>query len=248
MGKIYFMSDSHLGIPDWKSSLIREKMLVRWLDMVAKDASEIYLLGDIFDFWFEYQTVVPKGFVRLLGKLAEISDSGIAVHYFTGNHDMWAFDYFESELGLHVHRHPIEVQSQGKLLYIAHGDGLGPGDIGYKIMKRIFSSKISQKLFSYIHPGIGTGLALFFSKRSRLANGDRDSYFRGEDKESLIAFSKEILKLKNIDYFIFGHRHYPILMEISPGVVFVNTGDWITHFSYAVLDHGVLSLRYFDKA
>ncbi len=248
MEKIYFVSDSHLGVPDREHSLLREKMLVRWLDMAARDASEIYLLGDIFDFWFEYRTVIPKGFVRLLGKLAEIVDKGIVVHYFTGNHDMWAFDYFENEIGLTIHRKPIEAYHQDKRLHIAHGDGLGPGDHGYKLMKRVFSNKIAQKLFSFLHPGFGTGLAMFLSKKSRLANGDRDSYFRGEDKESLIIYSKEIMTLKKFDFFIFGHRHYPISMEISPGVLFVNTGDWITHFSYAVLENGRLSLRYFEQS
>ncbi len=247
MQKIYFVSDSHLGVPDRERSLAREIMLVRWLDMAARDASEIYLLGDIFDFWFEYSTVVPKGYVRLLGKLAEIADSGIMVHYFTGNHDMWAFDYFEKELGLKMHRHPIEVTHHEKVLYIAHGDGLGPGDFGYKCMKKIFSNRICQKLFSLIHPGLGTGLALYLSRRSRVANGNKDSYFRGEDKESLITHSKKILMSRNVDCFIFGHRHYPLSMEIAPGVLFVNTGDWVTHFSYAVLDQGVLSLQYFDN-
>ncbi len=248
MEKIYFVSDSHLGVPDRERSLARERMLVRWLDMAARDASEIYLLGDIFDFWFEYSTVVPKGYVRLLGKLAEIADRGIKVHYFTGNHDMWAFNYFNTEMGLIMHRHPIEANHHGKVLYIAHGDGLGPGDMGYKWLKKIFSNRICQKLFSFIHPGFGTGLALYFSRRSRLSNGDKDRYFRGEDKESLITYSKEMLKSGHVDYFIFGHRHYPISMEIVPGVVFVNTGDWLTNFSYAVLDQGVLSLQYFKDS
>jgi UDP-2,3-diacylglucosamine hydrolase len=246
MGKIYFISDSHLGVPDRESSLKREKLLVRWLEEVAPDAGEIFLLGDIFDFWFEYRTVVPKGFVRLLGKLAELSDRGIKLHFFTGNHDLWAFDYLEREIGLEIHRQPIERMVDGKRLYIGHGDGLGPGDRGYKLLKAIFSCRLCQRLFSFIHPGTGTRLAMFLSRRSRVANGKTDEHYLGDDRESLVGYCREVLKDRSVDYFVFGHRHLPLDMEVAPGCRYINTGDWVTHFSYALFENGKLELKYFS--
>lgn len=241
--KIYIVSDSHLGVPSHASSLEREKLLVSWLDKVSKDAEEIYLLGDIFDFWFEYSTVVPKGYVRLLGKLAEISDRGIPIHYFTGNHDMWAFDYFQKEMGVIMHRSPIEKTYNGQTFFIAHGDGLGPGDHGYKMLKKIFSNRICQKLFSWLHPGIGTGIALYFSRKSRLANGQSDEIFMGEDKERLIAFCRETLKHRHFDYFIFGHRHLPLDIQVAHNSRYINTGDWVSQYSYVEFDGLELKLK-----
>ncbi len=241
--RIYFVSDSHLGVPDRKSSLEREKLLVQWLEEVGKQATAIYLLGDIFDFWFEYRTVIPKGFVRLQGKLAELADKGIDIHFFTGNHDMWAFGYFQQEIGLTIHRKPLVTQWGGKVFYIGHGDGLGPGDQGYKWLKKVFSSPVCQRLFGFIHPGIGVSLATYFSRRSRAANADMDEVFLGEEKEWLFQFCREVLTSEKVDYFVFGHRHLPLDMEIQPGVRYVNTGDWVKHFSYAVFDGNTLSLQ-----
>lgn len=243
--KIYFVSDSHLGVPSYAKSLDREKLLVKWLDVVKADAAEIYLLGDIFDFWFEYSTVVPKGFVRLLGKLAELSDSGIALHFFTGNHDLWTFGYLEKELGLKVYNQPLEKVYNGKRFYIAHGDGLGPGDTGYKLMKRVFANKINQKLFSFLHPGFGTRLALYFSKKSRIANGVTDEVFRGEERERLIIFCKEKLMVAHFHYFILGHRHLALDFRLTPDSRYINTGDWVSQFSYAEFDGSELYLKYF---
>lgn len=243
---IYFVSDAHLGIPDRESSLYREKLLIKWLDKVKQDADEIYLLGDIFDFWFEYKTVVPKGYVRLLGKIAEITDAGIPVHYFTGNHDMWIFTYFERELGVLMHHQPQEREINGKLFFIAHGDGLGPADSGYKFLKKVFSSRISQKLFSWLHPGFGTSLALYFSKKSRLTNGAKDEVFMGEKNERLISFCKHMIKAKPYNYFIFGHRHLPLDIEIGRQARYINTGDWVKSFSYAVFNGEDLELKYFS--
>lgn len=244
-GKIYFVSDSHLGVPDPASSLIREKLLVRWLDTVAPNADEIFLLGDVFDFWFEYQTVVPKGFVRLLGKLAELADRGVKLHFFTGNHDLWAFDYLEKEVGLTVHRRPIERVFDGKRFYIGHGDGLGPGDTGYKVLKAIFTCRLCQRLFSFIHPGTGIRLASYLSRKSRAANGKTDEHFLGADKEFLVAYCRQVLEKKEVDYFVFGHRHLPLDMEVGPGSRYINTGDWVSHFSYAVFGEGKMQLKYF---
>jgi UDP-2,3-diacylglucosamine hydrolase len=243
--KIYFISDSHLGVPDYESSLKREKLMVKWLDEVKKDATEIYLLGDIFDFWFEYKTVVPKGYVRLLGKLAEISDAGIKLNYFTGNHDMWIYDYFEKELNATIYKEPIRRTYGNYKFYIGHGDGLGPDDHGYKFIKKVFSNRFNQWLFARLHPNSGIGLALYFSRRSRIANGDTDEVFLGEDKERLIVYAKEILKQEHFDFFIFGHRHLPLDLKITDNSRYLNIGDWVKSFSYIEFDGENLELKYF---
>ncbi len=245
--KTYFVSDSHLGVPDKASSLMREKLLVQWLDKVQSDAAAIYLLGDIFDFWFEYSTAVPKGFARLLGKIAEVSDRGIPVYFFTGNHDMWAFDYFEKELGVRVYHKPTDIEIGGKVFHIGHGDGLGPGDRGYKLLKAIFGCRLCQRMFAFLHPSLGIRLAVVLSKRSRAANEKQQDEFLDKDREWLVQYCKKYVEKRPVDYFIFGHRHLPIFTEIIPGVFYVNTGDWVNDFSYAVFDGKELKLAYFKQ-
>lgn len=244
--KIYFASDFHLGVPTFEKSLEREKKVIRWLDSIKEDAAELYLMGDVFDFWFEYKTVVPKGHVRLLGKLAELSDSGIKLHYFTGNHDMWTFDYLEKEINVTIYRSPIERNYSGKDFYIGHGDGLGPGDHGYKFIKKIFASKICQWLFARLHPNFGIGIANYFSRKSRIATGTTDEVFRGEEKEWLVIYSKEILAKKYFDYLIFGHRHLPLDITINNKSRYINLGDWIQYFTYGVFDGKDFELKKFD--
>lgn len=244
-GKIYFASDFHLGVPNYEKSLEREKAIVRWLEMAEKDAAEIYLVGDVFDFWFEYKTVVPRGFVRLLGKLADMTDKGLRIHFFTGNHDMWTFDYLEKEIGLIVHRAPIVVELHGKTCMIGHGDGLGPGDKGYKLLKKIFANPLCKWLFARLHPNFGTGLAMYLSRRSRIATGDYDEVFKGEENEWLISYIKDVLKEKPIDYFIFGHRHLPIDRAVGTAH-YINLGDWIKYSTYAVFDGQKLQLLSFS--
>lgn len=234
--KIYFASDQHLGAPDYESSLRREKLFVKWLDEVAQDADEIYLLGDLFDFWFEYKKAVPRGFVRVLGKLAQITDSGIPVHFFTGNHDMWVFDYLPKETGVQVHRNPIERQLNGKTFLIGHGDGLGPGDRGYKIIKKVFRNKICQRLFGFLHPSIGIGLADYFSRSSRAATGNNDKNYNGPENEWLLKYCRKKLREKHYDYFIFGHRHLPLKLNAGENSIYFNTGDWISDFTYLIFD------------
>lgn len=234
--KIYFVSDCHFGIPDHKSSLVREKKFVAWLEMAKADASEIYILGDLFDFWFEYRTVIPKGYTRLLGKLAELTDSGIKIHVFTGNHDMWMFKYFPEELGIEITRKPVVKEINGLKMMIGHGDGLGPGDYGYKFIKKIFANKVCQWLFARLHPNFAIGLGLFFSRRSRLARGNTDWIYKGEGRERLIVYAKEKIQKEHFDLFVFGHRHLPIDMKIAENSRYVNLGDWLSHFSYAVLE------------
>ncbi len=245
MKKIYFASDFHLGIPNSKLSREREVSMIAWLDEVKKDAEEIFLVGDLFDFWFEYKTVVPRGYVRILGKLAEISDSGIPIHLFTGNHDMWIFDYLPGELKVQLHRAPITRSFGNKKFYIGHGDGLGPGDHGYKLIKKIFASSICQFLFRWIHPDVGIRIAQFWSGRSRSFTVEEK--FLGEEKEWLLVYSKEVLKKEFFDYFIFGHRHLPLDLKVGESSRYVNLGEWINFKSYAVFDGNNLELKYWKK-
>ncbi len=252
--KIYFASDFHLGIPSYEKSLIREKLIVKWLDEVKQDAQEIYLMGDLFDFWFEYKHTVPKGFVRLLGKIAEISDSGIPVILFTGNHDMWMFDYLPKELGITIYREPITRIYNGKTFYLGHGDGLGPGDRGYKLIKKIFANPICQWLFARLHPNFALSMANYWSTKSRLKNGEQDEKFTSEENEWLVVYSKEQLKKEHIDYFIFGHRHLPLDINLTPSPSpngegrisrYINLGEWVNYNSYAVFDGTNLELKYY---
>ncbi len=243
--KIYFLSDFHLGAPDYESSLIREKRIVQFLNKIKNDAAQIFILGDIFDFWFEYKRVVPKGFIRILGKLAELTDSGIKINFFVGNHDMWMKGYFEKELNIIVYYHPREFDLNKKKFFIGHGDGIGPGDHRYKFIKKVFRNKFSQWMFGILHPGFGIGLADYFSSKSRGATGKTDEQFLGEDKEWLIIFSREKLKTKHYDYFIFGHRHLPIDFKLTDTSRYINLGDWIKYFSYAVFDGEKVELKFY---
>lgn len=239
------MSDLHLGMHPVKESLEREKRVVQWLESIYRDASEIYLLGDVFDYWFEYRRVVPRGFTRFLGKIAQISDAGVKVHYFTGNHDVWVFNYLPGEVGVDVHRKPLVKEYNGKKFHIAHGDGLGPGQRGYKFLKGIFTSRLLQWMYARLHPNFATAFALAWSKRSRFAKGVSTD-FLGEDKEYLIRYSKAILKKEHFDYFVFGHRHLPLEYDLPGGSKMVYLGDWIEHFTYAVWDGERLELKQLD--
>lgn len=241
--KIYFASDFHLGVPNHEVSLKREKLLVKWLDEISKDAEAIYLVGDIFDFWFEYKHAIPKGFVRLQGKIAELTDSGIPVHFFTGNHDMWMFGYHEKELGVTLHHEPIILKAQGKKIFVGHGDGLGPGDNGYKFIKKVFANKFFQWCFARLHPNFGIGIANFSSRKSRAATGNTDEVYLGEEKEWLVHYSKDLLKSEHFDYFIFGHRHLPLNIKVGENSRYINLGDWLKYNTFGVLEGGEINLK-----
>ena len=243
---VYFASDFHLGAPNAAESLKREKRIVAWLEYIEPNALEIFLVGDIFDFWFEYKHAVPKGFVRLQGKIAELTDSGIPVHIFTGNHDMWIFDYLPKEIGVEIHRKPIQRQFGTKKFYIGHGDGLGPGDKGYKMLKKVFSNPLSKWSFARLHPNFGIWLANFSSRKSRAATGHSDKTFLGEDKEWLAIHSKEILEKEHFDYFIFGHRHLPLVLKLNEQSTYYNLGDWIQYYTYLEFDGENASLKIWD--
>ncbi|MBO9633926.1 MAG: UDP-2,3-diacylglucosamine diphosphatase [Chitinophagaceae bacterium] len=235
--KVYFLSDFHLGAPNSAKSLEREKMIVAFLEEIRPTAGAIFIVGDMFDFWYEYRTVVPKGYVRLLGKLAELTDAGIPIYFFVGNHDMWMTDYFQKELNIPVYFEPKEFEFNGKQFLIGHGDGLGPGDHGYKMLKKIFRNPVCRWLFGILPPYIGMGIANYSSRRSRAVTGQNDAKFYGEEGEWLITYSKEELKKKFYDYLVFGHRHLPIDYTLNDGKSrYINLGDWIRYFTYAVFD------------
>ena len=244
--KIYFASDNHLGAPNNEQSLPREKKFVRWLEEVQKDAAALFLLGDLFDFWFEYKSVVPKGFTRTLGKLAEITDSGIPVYYFVGNHDLWMRGYFDQELNIPVYHTPQQFELNGQKFLIGHGDGLGPGDKGYKRMKKVFTNPLAKWLFRWLHPDLGVPLAQYFSVKNRLISGDEDIRFQGEENEWLVQYAKRKLQDDHFDCFVFGHRHLPLDIQLSRNSRYLNLGDWIQYYSYGVFDGKELSLEYFE--
>lgn len=243
--KIYFASDFHLGIPDNATSLEREKRLCRWMDEIKEDAERLYLVGDLFDTWFEYRNVIPKGFTRFFGKLAELSDKGIRIETFTGNHDLWMRGYFEEELNIPVHHEPVQITVNNKKFFIAHGDGLGPGDHGYKLLKKILRHPLAQWLYRRIHPDTGVGMAGWFSRLGPKHIVEEDP-FRGEEGEWLVQFCLQQLQTTYFDYFIFGHRHIAIEYPLPKGSLYVNLGDWINYNSYAVFDGSNLKLKYYQ--
>ena len=245
--KVYFASDNHLGAPSFKDSLPREKKFVTWLDSIKKDAGAIFLMGDLFDFWFEYNTVVPKGFTRTLGKLAELTDSGIPITYFVGNHDLWMNGYFEEELNIPVYHNPQHYNINGVHFFIGHGDGLGPGDKGFKRMKKVFTNPFAKWLFKWLHPDIGVRLAQHLSINNKIISGDADAQFLGEDKEWLVQYCRRKLETKHYDHFIFGHRHLPMEIDLDGGARYTNLGDWISYFTYAVFDGTSLTLEKLDS-
>lgn len=246
--KIYFSSDHHLGAPTMGLSFPREQKFVAWLDRVKEDAAAIFLLGDLFDFWFEYSTVVPKGFTRTLGKLAEITDSGIPIYYFVGNHDLWMNGYFEEELNIPVFHSPQEFQINGQLFLIGHGDGLGPGDKGYKRMKKVFTHPFSKWLYNWLHPDLGVKLAQYLSVKNKMISGEEDVKFLGEENEWLAHYCKRKLEKQHYDYFVFGHRHLPLEIHLNERSTYINLGDWISHFTYAVYDGKKLALETYTSS
>lgn len=241
--KVYFASDQHLGAPTLAESLVREKKFVAWLDEVKKDAGVIFLLGDLFDLWMEYKTVVPKGFTRTFGKLAEISDSGIPIYFFVGNHDLWMYGYFEEELNIPVYHKPQQYNINGISFFIGHGDGLGPNDIGYKRMKKIFTNPLCQWLFRWLHPDIGVKLAQYLSVENKIISSKEDVQFISEEREWLVDYCRRKLETQHYDHFIFGHRHLPLEIPLNDTSMYTNTGDWVSYYTYAVFDGEQLSLE-----
>ena len=244
--KVYFISDHHLGAPTPEKSKIREKKFVAWLQEIQKDAAALFILGDLFDFWFDYKTVVPKGFTRTLGTLAQMTDAGIPIYFFVGNHDLWMDGYFEEELNIPVFHKPQQFQFNNTRFFIGHGDGLGPGDKGFKRMKKVFTNPVAKWFFRWLHPDIGVRLAQHLSVKNKLISGDDDVTFLGEDKEWLVQYAKRKLETTHYDYFVFGHRHLPMTVDLGKESSYINLGDWISYFTYAVFDGEKLELKELD--
>ena len=244
-GKIYFASDFHLGLKTGTSPIEREKEVTGWLKNIAGEADEIYLVGDIFDFWWEYKLVVPRGFTRFLGAISELTDKGIPVHFFTGNHDMWVKDYLAKECGMIIHTDPLTTSFNGKIFHIAHGEGLGSRNLPYKLLLKVFHNKILRRLYSSLHPSIGVGIGHRWSLSSRLGKGIRLE-FLGEENEDLIRYAGSVSEREKIDHFIFGHRHLAMTYKMKEGSEICFLGDWIHHSSYAEWDGSALTLRTLD--
>ena len=239
MKSIYFLSDAHLGSWAIEHRRMQERRLVRFLDSIKEKAGGVYLLGDMFDFWYEYKYVVPKGFTRFLGKISELTDMGVEVHYFTGNHDIWAYDYLAEECGVILHKQPQTIELYGKIFYLAHGDGLGDPNKSFKVIRSIFHNKTCQWLFSGLHPRWGMWFGLTWAKHSRMKHGmggDPPDYM-GDDKEHLILYTKKYIQYhSNVDYFIYGHRHIEVDKQLTKKARVIILGDWISQFSYVVYD------------
>ncbi len=244
--KIYFASDQHFGAPTPELSKPREAKFLRWLDEIKKDAQVLFLMGYLFDFWHEWKYVVPKGYVRILGKLAELKDSGIEIYFFVGNHDLWMKDYLEEEIGILVFFDKQHFTIKGKKFLLAHGDGLGPGDKGYKRMKKVFTNPLAQWAFRWLHPDIAMKIAIYFSTKNKMISGIEDQQYLGEDKEFLILYSKEKLKTESFDYFVYGHRHLPMVLDLPKGAQYINLGDWITYFTFGEFNGENFSLNSFE--
>ncbi len=245
--KIYFASDQHFGIPSFTESRKREERFIRWLDLIKKDAQILFLMGDLFDFWHEWKYVIPKGYIRVLGKIAELKDSGIDIYFFVGNHDLWMKNYFEEELGVPVFFEKRYYDINDKKFLLAHGDGLGPGDKGYKRMKKVFTNPLAQWAFRWLHPDIAMKIANYMSQKNKMISGVEDQKFLGEDKEFLILYSKEKLKTEKINYFVYGHRHLPMVLDLEKGAKYINLGDWISYFTYGVFDGEQFDLKVFEN-
>ncbi|TVQ75700.1 MAG: UDP-2,3-diacylglucosamine diphosphatase [Flavobacteriales bacterium] len=246
MGSIYFVSDLHLGAPNLKDSHVREQRFLRWIDQHQADMDALFIVGDLFDFWFEYKRVVPRGFVRTLGRLATLSDSGIPIYFFTGNHDLWVDDYLEKEIGCKVFTEPQCFELQGKKLLVGHGDGLGPGDHGYKFLKRIFTNPFLKWCFARIHPNTGIALADYFSRKSRAKTGHKDQETNGMDEEWLYVYARDYQQTNTpVDLFVFGHRHLPFDEKLPEGGRYINLGDWIQYFTFGKLCKGEMTLEEF---
>ena len=245
--KIFFASDFHVGAPDEKSSKEREKKIIKWLNEIQDDAAAIFLVGDIFDFWFEYEHVIPKGFIRFMGKIAELREKHIPIFFFTGNHDLWMKDYFTKELGIPVFHHPIEVTVEKSKFLIGHGDGLGPGDKSYKVLKKIFTNPFCQWAFKWLHPDIGMRIANKWSSNSRITNVVKnENEFKGDD-EWLWSYCKQVEQSKHFDYYVFGHRHLPLDLPVGKKSRYYNLGEWVTHYTYGVFDGKEFQIKKFES-
>ena len=244
---IYFTSDHHFGAPTKAASKPREQKFVAWLDYIKKDAEVLFVLGDLFDFWFEYKYVIPKGFTRVLGKLAELSDCGIEIHFFVGNHDLWMNGYFEEEFNIKVYHTPQQFKLNDKTFFIGHGDGLGPHDKGYKRLKKVFKNSFFRWVYRWLHPDLGVRFAQYLSVKNKLISGNEDIRYTNDNDEWLVQYAHRKLQNNHYDYFVFGHRHLPLDISLSPKSTYINLGDWIMHYTYGVFNGEKLMLKNFEE-
>lgn len=240
--KIYFASDQHFGAPNDVMSKKREQRFVRWLNQIETDCHCLFLMGDLFDFWFEYKEVVPRGFVRVLGKLASMRDNGISIYFFIGNHDLWMRDYLKKELDICVFDKPQVFTINQTRFFLGHGDGLGPGDKGYKRLKKLFTNPLAKGLYYLLHPDFALWLGKYASRKNKYLSGDKDAVFLG-DEEWLVQYARKKLEETHYDYFVFGHRHLPFEFKLNEDSIYINTGDWISHFTFGVFDGEKMSLE-----
>lgn len=244
---MYFASDFHLGIPTKEESLVRERKIIRWLESIRHDAAHIFLVGDIFDFWYEYRKVIPKGFIRFQGKIAELVDAGIPITFFSGNHDIWMFDYFTEELGIPVYRRTQEVQINNLRLQVGHGDGLGPGDYSYKILQKLFESKFCQFLFSRIHPNFSLGFGHMWSMSRKKKHHYQAPPFIKKENEYIWHYCVAEEKKEHHDFYLFGHRHIPMKLEVGDQAHYINIGEWLWSCTYGVCDGNTVELLKFEE-
>ncbi|MEN2281538.1 UDP-2,3-diacylglucosamine diphosphatase [Algoriphagus sp. SE2] len=244
--KLFFASDFHLGAPNASTSKERERKINRWLDSIQDNAAAIFFVGDIFDFWFEYGKVIPKGFIPFISKISQLRDKKIPIYFFTGNHDLWMKDYFTQELGIPVYYDPIELTVGNKKILVGHGDGLGPGDNSYKFLKKVFVHPLSQWLFKWLHPDIGIKIAHAWSGHSRITNIEKDENRFLGDGEWLWTYCKEVEEKKHHDFYIFGHRHLPLELKVGDSSVYYNLGEWVSQYTYLEFDGAEALLKTFE--
>ncbi len=245
--KIYFISDVHLGAQALNDNHEREIRFINWLDHISADAKQLLIMGDLFDYWFEYKSVIPRGYVRTLGKLAELSDKGLDIHFFIGNHDVWADQFFKDEIGITIHKSEEVWDIFGYKVFLAHGDGLDPSDTGYLFLKKLFTNKFLQWCYAKLHPNCAHKIAHGWSSKRRKRHQRELVEFKGEDKEGLYLFAQSMQQKVHIDYFIFGHRH--LLLNLPLGnekTRYINLGDWINFFSYGVFSEHGFELKQFN--
>lgn len=233
----YFISDVHLGLGSHEKEKAKEDRLLAFLASILPSATTLFIVGDLFDFWFEYKTVIPKGFHRTLAALQAFTDKGVPVHYLAGNHDFWMGDFFTTELGITMHLDPFDIVVDGKNIHLHHGDGLAANDLGYRLIKPILRSRLNIRLYRWLHPDIGVRLARGSSRSSREYTANKD-YGEGE---GMHAYAAEKIK-EGCDIVVMGHKHSPAFEKIGSGV-YVNLGDWITSHTYAELHQGEIALR-----
>ncbi|MBI4548178.1 MAG: UDP-2,3-diacylglucosamine diphosphatase [Ignavibacteriae bacterium] len=237
MPQAYFISDAHLGLGSREEERKKEDHLLTFLEHISKDASELFIVGDLFDTWFEYRTVIPKGFHRLLAKLDDLTHCGISVHYLAGNHDYWMKDFFDDELGIKTYHDAFDTMVDGKKIFIHHGDGLANGDFGYRILKKILRNRLNIKLFTVLHPDIGITLARSSSKKSRRYTLTKNN----ADDNGMLKFARQKIQ-EGFDVVIMGHCHQPMMKELGTGL-YINLGDWIAHHTYAQIGNGKIELN-----